>query len=241
MPNQKPIAPRPQVVFFDYGDTLMRGDPPYLHRIAHALREGGFEVDEAAAERAGHEADYACYEEWKAGRLLLEDAALPAFVQHLLRRLDLPPLTLAERPDILQRFFQLNTERELTLFPGARELLEDLRARGYRLGIISNNDGTCAAKCAALDIASYFEVIVDSAVEGVRKPAPDIFTRACAHMSVTPAEAVHVGDMYGADVCGAREAGLRAIWMNFRCLPLPHAHRPTAEVRRLSEVAAWLP
>lgn len=235
------LTPRPKVVFFDYGDTLMRGNPPYLHRIAHALREGGFAVDEDAAEQAGHQADYACYEAWKAGDLNLDDAALPVFVQHVLRHLALPPLLLADRPDIVQRFFALNAERELTLFPDARGLLDALRARGYRLGVISNNDGSCAEKCAAMGIASYFDVIVDSAVEGVRKPGPDIFLRACAYMDVAPADAVHVGDMYGADVCGAAEAGLRSIWMNFRGLPRPGARRPAAEVASLSDVAACLP
>lgn len=241
MLNQQPFSPLPQVVFFDYGDTLSRGNPPYLHRIAHALREGGFPVEEAAAERAAHDADYACYEEWKRGRLDLDEAALPTFIQHLLRNLALPPLTFAERPDILQRFFELNNRREMSLFPEAPDLLTTLRARGYRLGIISNNDGTCAAKCAAMGIAQHFEVIVDSADEGVRKPGPEIFTRACAYMDVAPADAVHVGDMYGADVCGATDAGLRSIWMNFRRLAPPNAHRPTVEVHGLGEVAACLP
>lgn len=235
------LTQRPQVVFFDYGDTLVRGDPPYLHRIAHALQWAGYEVEATAAEHAGHAADYACYELWKAGALDLDDAALPVFVQHLLRSLGLPPLLLAERPDILQKFFELNHARALTLFAGVRGLLEDLRARGYRLGIISNNDGSCAAKCAEAGIADYFEVIVDSAVEGIRKPAPDIFARACTYMHVAPAAAVHVGDMFGADVCGGGDAGLATIWMNFRRLPTPDTRRPTAEVHAIGDVAACLP
>lgn len=236
-----PFNPRPDVIFFDYGDTLHRGDPPYLHRIAHALQWGGFDVEGQAAENAGHAADFACYERWRAGELALDDSALPVFVQELLQSLDLPPLLMAERPEILQRFFEISGQRDMTLFPDAIPLLEELRGRGYRLGVISNNDGTCAAKCAEAGIAEFFDVIVDSGVEEIRKPAAEIFTRACTYMKVAPADAVHVGDMFGADVCGALGAGLRTIWMNFRRLPAPNGLRPTAEVHALGDIATCLP
>lgn len=240
-PPMTPLMPRPRVVFFDYGDTLARTDPPYFHCIAQAFRAAGFAVTDGAVERAGHDATYDWYLEWRAGRVAADDTALPVFVQLLLQRLGVGELATGERTALYEHFARVSATRTLRLFPGTRDLLVDLRGRGYRLGIISNNDGTCAAKCAELGIDEFFDVIVDSHAEGHSKPGTEIFRRACTYMDVAAGDAVHVGDMFGADVCGADDAGLRTIWMNFRALPAPDGRRPTAEVQAIAYVAGCLP
>ena len=50
-----------------------------------------------------------------------------------------------------------------------------------------------------------------SGVVGISKPNPDIFRFALADAGVNPTEAVHVGDIYEADVLGARRAGMKGV------------------------------
>jgi putative hydrolase of the HAD superfamily len=99
-------------------------------------------------------------------------------------------------------------------FADAYQTLDVLKARGYKLGIISN-----ARDAANVDrlidqarLRPWFDPIVISANEGVRKPNPRIFKIVLDTWRLTPDEVVMVGDMLGADVLGAHNADLRGIW-----------------------------
>lgn len=95
---------------------------------------------------------------------------------------------------------------------GMRELVEEVRSQGYSVGIISNSEGHIAALVQSMGWSRLFDVIVDSGVEGVRKPDPAIFRLALERLGVSdPRYAVHVGDSVPLDVEGARAAGLRAV------------------------------
>jgi HAD superfamily hydrolase (TIGR01509 family) len=83
-----------------------------------------------------------------------------------------------------------------------------------RLAVVSNSNGTVRAKLQRLDLAGFFEAIVDSREEGVEKPDPRIFARAALRMGAPPASTLHVGDLYHVDVVGARAAGLRAVLLD---------------------------
>jgi putative hydrolase of the HAD superfamily len=60
----------------------------------------------------------------------------------------------------------------------------------------------------AVGLAGYFDTILDSFLEGVEKPDPEIFRRALARVGAAPERALHVGDLYHVDVLGARAAGV---------------------------------
>jgi putative hydrolase of the HAD superfamily len=91
--------------------------------------------------------------------------------------------------------------------PGVPDALASLGER-YRLGLLSNANGTVRAKLARLGLAPHFEIIVDSHEEGVEKPDPAIFHIALGRMGVRAEEAAYVGDLVHVDVAGARAAGL---------------------------------
>jgi HAD superfamily hydrolase (TIGR01509 family) len=95
--------------------------------------------------------------------------------------------------------------------PGAGDALAALRARGFRVGVVSNADGRVAALLEAAGLAPHLETIVDSHYEGVEKPDPEIFRRALARLGVPAERTAYVGDIHSIDVLGARAAGLAAI------------------------------
>lgn len=100
------------------------------------------------------------------------------------------------------------------LDPDAVPLLIDLRHRGYKIGLVSNWDGTLAALCAEWGLAEHVDYIGDSTVFGERKPSVAFFRHVLEQLGVAPEAAFHVGDTYDADVAGARAAGITPILLD---------------------------
>ena len=108
-------------------------------------------------------------------------------------------------------------KRYYTPFPGAADLLRTLRARGKRLGILTNGfSETHYEKIDLLRIGEYFDAIFLPDETGMIKPDPLLFAHACTALGSAPARCAMVGDRYDRDVRGAREAGLYTIWLNVR-------------------------
>jgi putative hydrolase of the HAD superfamily len=113
--------------------------------------------------------------------------------------------------------------------------LKTLRDHGLRLGVITNGRADWQRqKLDALGITSWFETILISESEGVKKPDAEIFHRALSRCGVRAREAVFVGDHPEADIAGATAAGLLAIWkfVPYWPLTLPGVQR----VHQLSEI-----
>ena len=90
--------------------------------------------------------------------------------------------------------------------------LAELKSLGLPLAVASNANGTVRAKLERLDLARWFDLVIDSQALGVEKPDPALFAFALDRLGV-PAEAtLHVGDFFHIDVVGARAAGLQA-WL----------------------------
>jgi putative hydrolase of the HAD superfamily len=94
---------------------------------------------------------------------------------------------------------------------GLLSALERAKREGLRLGVISNSEGKVAEILDHVGVAPLVEVIVDSGVEGISKPDPEIFRRALARMNVSAGDAIYVGDVPTVDVDGARSAGMGAV------------------------------
>ncbi len=98
-------------------------------------------------------------------------------------------------------------------FPKAHQTLATLRQQGLKLGLVTN--GRVASqqpKIDGLGISGYFDTVLISESEGIAKPDPEIFLRAVGSLGISVEEAVMVGDNPAADVGGAKECGMRAIW-----------------------------
>src|SRR5437867_9066643 len=125
------------------------------------------------------------------------------------------------------------------VFPDVPEALRALRARGLRVGVVSNFDTRLVGLLGALGLAPLVDRIVHSTPARVAKPRPAIFHLALEALGVPPAEAVHAGNEIVADVEGARAAGLRAVLVDRegRLAPLPPG---VPRVRTLAELVARL-
>jgi putative hydrolase of the HAD superfamily len=86
-----------------------------------------------------------------------------------------------------------------------------LRARGLKLGVVSNWDSRLRRIADGMGLTELVDFLVISAEAGVRKPDPGIFHLACEKAGVRPEEALHIGDLAEEDVVGAQRAGVRAV------------------------------
>ncbi len=122
---------------------------------------------------------------------------------------------------------------EVAPFPEAIAALERLRRR-FVLGTVTNGN----ASIDYIGLAKYFAFTVTAGEAGVMKPDPGIFAFALAKAGIKPSEAVHIGDDPDADMRGAMNHGMRAVWVN------PHGHRwdrihgapPHAQIGGLGEL-----
>ena len=127
-------------------------------------------------------------------------------------------------------------------FPGALELLVELRGRGLKLGLITNGfASTHREKLALLGFEGAFDAIVIADEVGMVKPDPRIFFHACALLGVAPERTAMVGDRYFRDVVGGRQAGMFTVYLDLHGEAIPPGAPPGATVRRIDEVLAVLP
>lgn len=134
------------------------------------------------------------------------------------------------------------------LRPGVKEMLDALKARGYRIGIISNN----ASLYSVFDvleeygIRDYMEDVTVSSVTGYRKPHPEIFRISMRQMQATPAECVYMGDTISRDIIGATRAGFGKTVQIYSFLSaqkdvgLADCEKPDVVINNFVEFIEWL-
>jgi putative hydrolase of the HAD superfamily len=109
--------------------------------------------------------------------------------------------------------YELRFQYHCVPFPFLVEMLKKLQQQGYLLGIITNGRGQFQARAIdGLGIREYFDTILISEIEQVRKPQREIFQRACDRLSVTALDSVFVGDHSEADIAGAKSVMMKTIW-----------------------------
>lgn len=115
--------------------------------------------------------------------------------------------TTASGRGFMDWFFQGFGER-----PEMVGAVRHLKGR-VKLGAITNNvsrDEPAQTRTSGIDLPSLFEVVVESAIVGFRKPEPQIFQIACDQLGIQPNEAVFLDDL-GANLKGARALGMHTI------------------------------
>ncbi|GAB3924308.1 YjjG family noncanonical pyrimidine nucleotidase [Mucilaginibacter myungsuensis] len=127
-------------------------------------------------------------------------------------------LDLGVHPDVIPHGFEDAYVRlcptKTNLFPHAHETLEYLSGK-YTLHLISNGfKESQDVKICNSDIGKYFTHVIISELVGVNKPDPGIFQHAINLAGTTKAESLMIGDSLEADVLGALDFGMDAIFFN---------------------------
>lgn len=104
------------------------------------------------------------------------------------------------------------TASHFELYDDVLDTLAMLRARGLKIGLLSNRSGVLDEFVVhhALDVDAH----LTSSAHGKTKPHATIFRRLLEELAVAPEEAVMVGDTIEDDIEGARAIGMRAILLD---------------------------
>ena len=104
-----------------------------------------------------------------------------------------------------------------SLFPETVSVLKSLSLK-YQLGLITNTQGQQRSGTHRIsqfpELETYFKVVIVAGENRIPpKPDPEPFRLCLEELNLKPSEAVYVGDDYRIDVCGAKDAGLHAVWI----------------------------
>ena len=239
-----------EVILFDLGSTLIYfdGDFDEILRAGYtasyiALKEAGIQVEREAF-LARLQAQMDAYRRER-------EAEFIEYTTHSILRLTLAEFGYPHVPETLTRqavnsIYRL-TQRYWMVEDDARSTLQELKAEGYRMGLISNaGDGPDVQSLVdQAGLRGFFDVILVSAELGIRKPNPLIFHRALQFWGVSPQQAAMVGDTLAADILGAHNAGIYSIWITRRAnAPDNHTHpmaiRPDAKISTLRDLPTLL-
>jgi putative hydrolase of the HAD superfamily len=218
-----------EAVLIDVGGVLVLPDHD---RMAAAFDRAGVHVDRRLLDRA-HYAGVASLGEFEegdreiwvrysrayAGACNSPDDALDEAVEHLLNEF----ATGAVWSRVV---------------PGSIDALRELASLDVHLAIVSNADGDTEQRLREYGICqrgpgagAEIDAILDSTVVGVAKPDPRIFELALDALDVPPERAMHVGDTPGADVDGARAAGVHPVLVD------PYDFHPHLDVERVAALS----
>ena len=196
-----------EAIFIDLGNTLrsLVKDEQHMCRARNELiRLVGTEEDPLTFVQKLTER-YKGYRKW-AFENLAEAPEAELWMRWLVP--EFPPERIAPLGGELTYQFRQSMGRRVVV-AGGREVLEELRNRGYTLGIISNLIGTREIPewLETEDYARYFKAVALSSVLGIRKPSPEIYLQAARRAEVEPARCAYIGDNLKRDVTGTRAAG----------------------------------
>ncbi|MBI4297350.1 MAG: HAD-IA family hydrolase [Chloroflexi bacterium] len=205
-----------KAVFFDWYNTIARFYPPREEQQVAACRQLGVEVSPQALRRAYPAADdfmtrenafFALRE-----RPELEQQRFWAEYERMLLREAGVEVSAELALQIIQEV-RLHPS-EFALFEDALPTLQEVKARGLVLGLLSNLRRELDELCQRLGLTPYLDFTLTSAEVGFEKPHPAIFFEALKRANVKPAQALHVGDQYHSDILGARGVGIRPLLLD---------------------------
>jgi 2-haloacid dehalogenase len=127
----------------------------------------------------------------------------------------------------------------LDAYPDARPALEQLRAKGLKLAILSNGaPRMLAAAAESAGLAPLLDAVISVEEVGVYKPSPAVYRLATDRLGLWLSEIAFVSSN-GWDACGAKAAGLRVAWCNRAGQPRERVPEPPdVELRSLAELPA---
>ncbi len=129
---------------------------------------------------------------------------------------------------------------DMALFPGATRVLDDLRAAGLRLGLVTNGSASDQrAKIDRFELEGYFEHIQIEGELGIGKPKPEAYAHALASIGAAAEETWFIGDNIEWDVAAPQRHGIFAVWVSLgRALPTDSPTDPDHTIEGITDLVA---
>jgi putative hydrolase of the HAD superfamily len=200
-----------EAIFIDVGNTMrvLVEDEPYQAQARKQIATlvGTPESPESFCERLDER--YKVYRKW-AFETLIEASEKELWTRWMLP--DWPPEKIAPLSGKLTYLYRQTMGHRFAQ-PDAKQVVDELSKRGYRLGILSNTitEREIPEWLEQDGLSQYFPTVILSSIFGRRKPGPEIYWEAARRAGVTPEQSAYVADNPSRDVPGSRRAGFGMI------------------------------
>ena len=211
-------------VTFDLWQTLLLDN----RELGRARAQVRLEGTQEALGRAGvvydlehiREAYRACYRECRRIRDQNLDVSFRDQVEMFINNIDVGMVDRLDE-ETIQEIIRVYADSFFVHPPvphsDALSVLDDVKAMGLRIGLISNTGMTPGSTFRRyLDqqgMLKYFDTLTFSDEVKLAKPSDEIFLRTLRSLGAAPSETVHVGDHVQNDVVGAKRCGLKTVWI----------------------------
>jgi len=200
-----------RAVSFDVGGTLIEPWPSVGHVYAGVA--GRFGITGIEPEHLNRQFAIA----WKARREFdYSREAWRELVNHAFAGLSPDPPNAACFDAMYEVFATVDPWH---VFGDVRPTLAAVRARGWKLAIVSNWDERLRPLLRKLDLCECFDAIIISHEASFTKPAQAIFQCAAAALNLPAETILHIGDSRAEDFDGARAAGMRSLLLDRKAVP----------------------
>jgi putative hydrolase of the HAD superfamily len=240
-----------RAVLFDLGGTLIEYAGPYTSWPA--LETPGLAAAYASLHQMGYEMPSQTHFQqagfsllppmWQAAirheaNLRVEDLLLRVLAEIGVAEVDTADVSTAAA------HYGAAIQSQATLIPYAVETVAQVKAAGFRVGLVSNTMFPRAMHQADMDrfgLTPYFDVMVFSADVNMWKPNASLFEQVLKLLGASPETAVYIGDDPASDVVGGQAAGMRTVYFrsNGRFITPPGVV-PHAEIAELAELLPLL-
>lgn len=141
-------------------------------------------------------------------------------------------------PEEMSQFFLARLSQSDYLLNGARELVENLLAKGHRLALVTNGlKEVQRPRIAKAKMGEYFEAIIVSDEIGVAKPHAEFFEHAFEEMNgPKKEEVIMVGDSLSSDIQGGNNFGVSTCWFNPDRAKYSGPHQPKYQISDLEKL-----
>ena len=206
---------RYKAIFIDIDDTLLDYIPCCREAFDAAMRNLTPSFEEREGERLFHlffEISGRLFSEAKHGKYTIAEV-MDLYPKEFIAAIGYPESAV----DPFKHAFRAAWGETHTLVPEAKEMLDILRAKGYRLFAASNSFGHLQRRrLERAGILPYFEDTYISMDIGYDKPDIRFFQEALRRCGLQPNEVLMIGDSMTTDILGAQAAGIEALFFDRR-------------------------
>jgi putative hydrolase of the HAD superfamily len=118
------------------------------------------------------------------------------------------PKIVEQVAPLLAIFEQQNRTSEVHFYPGVEDMLQTLRDKGYKVGLISNCTYLTPPVIEKIGLRKKMDLVILSCEVGFVKPQLEIYIAALQRLKVAAAECFYIGDGGDNEMTGAKSAGL---------------------------------
>jgi HAD superfamily hydrolase (TIGR01509 family) len=198
-----------EVISYDLGYTILGVNAQIITKLLNASFETNYSVADVMI------ADYRMRTDYLRDPVTSHSAQTTHYSDVLCRSLSFIDQRFTEKQNATKleifreacRYYHDEHNFFNLIYEDALTALRILRGAKVRMIVISNAHGTLERDLQRFGLSQYFEFILDSTVEGVAKPDPEIFVRATDRCGVKAENILHIGDNIFADCRGASSIG----------------------------------